>query len=186
MKKTPKGCYGYVAYQKKNQIIRTIISFALPLALFFGGWYTTKTKVNLLTIVAVLGLLPASKIMVNMIMFLKSNGCTDTMADIIKEQNIELKNIYDLNITTYKKEYQISNLSVRGNTICAVSEDVKTDMQPLEKYLKESLDHNGYKGYQLKVFTDTAKYLDRREALLKMESDEKEDAVLNFIMGLSL
>ena len=56
-----KGSYLYLDTQKKYEIARTIIYFAISFAIFFAGYSLTGTKKNLLTIVAVLGMLPASK-----------------------------------------------------------------------------------------------------------------------------
>ena len=66
-----KGEMNYINTQKKYEIIRTILYFSVSLILFIAGYVTTKTKLNVLTIVAILGCLPASKSAVNMIMFLK-------------------------------------------------------------------------------------------------------------------
>ena len=66
-----KGTRNYINSQKKFEILRTLLYFALPLGLFLIGYITTKTKVNLMTIVAVVGCLPASKSLVGAIMFLR-------------------------------------------------------------------------------------------------------------------
>ena len=55
-----KGCYGYVRSERRFQLWKTIILFLLPLALFFGGWITTGSRTTLLTVVAVLGMLPVA------------------------------------------------------------------------------------------------------------------------------
>ena len=68
--KVQKGQYGYLSYKKKFSAIVTIGMFALSLAIFIMGYVTTKTNANLLTVVAVLGCLPASKSAVSMLMFL--------------------------------------------------------------------------------------------------------------------
>ena len=59
--KIAKGQYGYMDKQRKRVIITTISYYAISLAIFAMGYITTGSKRNLLTIVAVLGLLPASK-----------------------------------------------------------------------------------------------------------------------------
>ena len=68
--KITKGCFGYLEAQRKKEIIRTIFYFALSAAIFVMGYVTTGTKMNLLTVVAVCGCLPASKSMVSMIMYI--------------------------------------------------------------------------------------------------------------------
>ena len=75
-KKVLKGSFGYLDYKKKMSAIMTMGMFALSLVIFIMGYITTKTNANYLTVVAVLGCLPASKCAVSMIMFLKAKGCS--------------------------------------------------------------------------------------------------------------
>ena len=67
MKKTEKGTPGYLSHKKHMEIIRTIIYFGIVAAIFFLGYFQTKTRLNLLTVVAVLGCLPAAKALVGVI-----------------------------------------------------------------------------------------------------------------------
>ena len=71
-----KGMRDYLKTQKNYEIARTILYFAISLTLFVAGWIATGKRENLLTVVAVLGCLPACKSMVDMIMFLKHKGCS--------------------------------------------------------------------------------------------------------------
>ena len=57
-----KGTYLYLDTQKKYEIAKTAILYSLSVAIFLTGYISTGTKKNLLTIVAVLGVLPASKV----------------------------------------------------------------------------------------------------------------------------
>ena len=66
-----KGTFLYLDTQKKYEIIRTILFYAISAAIFATGYITTGTKKNLLTMVAVLGVLPASKSLVSVIMFMR-------------------------------------------------------------------------------------------------------------------
>ena len=70
-----KGTSGYLRTQKNYEILRTVLYFAISLSLFIAGWVTTGSRENLLTIVAVLGCLPACKSLVEMFMFLRYKGC---------------------------------------------------------------------------------------------------------------
>ena len=56
-----KGDFGYPIYERKVVIIRTAVYFLMSIAVFLLGYFSTGKKENLLTIVAVLGLLPSSK-----------------------------------------------------------------------------------------------------------------------------
>lgn len=59
-----KGTSGYLRTQKNYEILRTVLYFAISLSLFIAGRVTTGSRENLLTIVAVLGGLPACKSLV--------------------------------------------------------------------------------------------------------------------------
>ena len=59
--KIKKGDAGYISRQKRNCIIKTVIEFGIVVALFVLGIWQTGDRLNLLTVVAVLGCLPASK-----------------------------------------------------------------------------------------------------------------------------
>ena len=67
MKRIEKGTPGYLDYKKKVEIIRTVIYFLLVAAIFTLGYVQTKTRSNLLTVVAILGCLPAAKALVGVI-----------------------------------------------------------------------------------------------------------------------
>ena len=57
-----KGTFGYIKRQRRWEIIRTMLMFGISIALYAAGYIATKSNKNLLTLAAVLGCLPASKI----------------------------------------------------------------------------------------------------------------------------
>ena len=67
MKKTEKGMPGYLNYKRKIEIIRTHAYFGIVIAILLLGYFQTGTKLNLLTVVAIVGCLPASKALVGVI-----------------------------------------------------------------------------------------------------------------------
>ena len=71
MQKQQKGEYGYPPYERKRVVIRTAAYFLISIAVFLLGYFSTGKKENLLTIVAVLGLLPSSKSLVSVVMYFK-------------------------------------------------------------------------------------------------------------------
>ena len=73
MKKAVKGTYGYLKIKRNWVFIRTIVFFAISIAIFITGYVTTGSRKNLFTIVAVLGCLPACKSLVNLILFFRAD-----------------------------------------------------------------------------------------------------------------
>ena len=105
--KKKKGEYGYIASQRKWEIAKTAFLFALSLAIYLTGYISTGTNKNLLSIVAVLGCLPASMCAVNMILFLRAKGCPDSLHDEISAHSEGLSQLYDCVFTSYERTYEL-------------------------------------------------------------------------------
>ena len=189
MKRINKGEYGYIAYQRKVVIIRTIIFFAISVAIFIIGYITTGTRRNLLTIVAVLGCLPACKSLVNLIMFAKAKGCSEEAHKEIEGIADSLNDVYDLYMTSYDKNYAVSHIVICGNIVTGFSEDMDPDTaRDCEKHIKEHLAIDGFKDMTIKMFTDLHKYTDRLKQLKELDDKGNYDsaAVLNTLIAISL
>ena len=167
-----KGTRGYLDTQRKYEIVRTVLYFGISLSLFISGWFLVKTRMNLLTIVAVLGCLPASKSAVSMIMYLHYHSLSPQSADKIEAHSDGLSVLYDMVFTSYEKNFQISHMAVRGNTICGYTEDNKFDEKSFAKQITGSLRTDGFKDVSIKIFTDLKKYTDRLDQLQELETDE--------------
>ena len=66
-----KGQKGYLAWNKKMSICKTLVLFAISFAVYAMGIWSTGSNQNLLTIVAVLGCLPACRSAANLIALLR-------------------------------------------------------------------------------------------------------------------
>ena len=166
------GEKNYIKTQTKYEVARTILYFAISLSLFIGGWVTTGERTNLLTIVAILGCLPASKSMVDMIMYLRYRSCSEEAASQIEKHVGSLDALYDLVFTSYQKNFVVSHLVVKGNTICGYSENASFSEQEFNKHLDGILKTDNFKDTSIKIFTDIKKYCNRLDQLVELEADE--------------
>lgn len=173
MKKVKKGEFGYVDSQTKKEVLKTIIYFGISLALFLIGYITTGSEKNWLTVVAVLGCLPSSKCAVNMIMFLKSKGCSTEVYEKIIPHGDSLLLLYDLFLTTYDKNFKIDSMMIYGDTICGYSESAKCDDVAAAKHIQSILGQNGYKHCNVKIFKELPKYLERLDSIRQLEKPEE-------------
>ena len=98
-----RGTKNYIDSQKKYEIARTLLYFGLSLSLFAAGVIQTGDRVNILSIVAILGCLPASKSAVSAIMFLRFKSCSAQAAEEIERHSEGLDCLYDMVFTSYKK-----------------------------------------------------------------------------------
>ncbi|MCH5254044.1 MAG: hypothetical protein J1F41_03900 [Lachnospiraceae bacterium] len=187
-KRVCKGEYGYIAYQKRISVIRTLLFFAISLAIYGIGIYSTGSNQNLLTIVAVLGCLPACKSAVNMIMFFKAEGCSSTTWDQVSPFDDRLTHFYDMYFTSYRENFSVSHMVLKGNVICAYTETPKCDCRAGEKHLEQMLLQDGYKNMTVKIFNNQEKYIDRLSQLsdLHVESNKNEADLIRMLYSISL
>lgn len=183
-----KGKSDYLDTQKKYEIMRTCLYFFVSLSLFAAGWISTGERLNLLSVVAALGCLPACKSTVDMIMFLRFKSIPKEAVEQI-EQNIgELEGMYDCVFTSYDKNFQVDHLVLKDHTLCCYSSHEKTDTNLGQEHLTKTLMHSGYKGLTIKIFKDLDKYTDRLKQLNELESDDAEfrAAVFETLKSISL
>lgn len=188
MKKVKKGCFGYLDYQKKVTIIRTILYFALSLSVYGLGIYSTGSNKNMLTVVSVLGLLPSCKSAINMIMFLKAKGCSEETRKKVAVFDNQMDVFYDMYFTSYQKNFLISHMVLKGNVICAYTEAPKCDCQAGEKHLEQLLQQEGCKNMTVKIFDQIGKYTDRLSQLseLTVEDSKMREDMIRMFYSVSL
>ena len=111
MKKVEKGEFGYLAYKKSRNMIKTIIAFAVVLVIFIIGFIIWKSKNNYLTMLAVVLVLPAAK----------------------------LNSVYDLVVSNKQKPVGIMAAVISDNQILAYTSAAKADKNLFETSVKEFL-----------------------------------------------
>lgn len=183
--RTKKGNYGYLSAAKKRAVLFTIFCFGISLALFFTGWYTTGTKKNLLTVVAVLGCLPASKSMVNMIMLLKAKSCPKDVYDKIAPHIGNICCLFDLHLTSYERTFAIDSMTLESKNICGYTSNPKCKPEFAEQHIKKMLEQGGFKEYTVKIFKDIDKYIIRMDQL-QTDEPHVNPEVVQMMLDISL
>ncbi|MCR5268327.1 MAG: hypothetical protein K6E16_07415 [Lachnospiraceae bacterium] len=188
MKKTEKGKWKYIKQQQLIAVIRTVILFLLSLGLYAVGYITTGSNRNLLTIIAVLGLLPAAKSMVNMIMFLRFRSLTQSAFTQYEEKRSGLSVLYENILTTKEQAYYVPVLAYRNRTICAYCPG-SGDLKTLESHLRECMKTEGI-DITAKVFSDERPFFERLATMSQMSESESEltetERVFSVVKAVSL
>lgn len=185
--KTKKGEYGYLKHQRKLEIAKTAILFCLSLAVYLSGLLTTGTNKNLLTIVAVLGCLPASRSAVGMIMFLRAKGCSEELHERILPRAQGLPQLYDVVLTSYDATFELVHMVFKGNSLIGLTVNPKCKTDACEKHLKEMMAKDAIKDVRVKIFQDTPKYLNRLDQLRELSvEDTQTNAVFSLIKAISI
>ena len=185
MFKSQKGTFGYIAKQRKIEIVKTVIMLALSLGCYNLGVYSTGSNRNLLTLVAVLGCLPMAKFCVNAIMFIRAKGCSQELHDKMEARGVS-PDYYDLYFTAFKKNYQASALTYKKKNLIVMSEDPDIDTAEGEEHLKSILANAGVSSATVKIFKDADKFIDRLTELNALEEDTNTDFIKDNLLGVSL
>lgn len=194
-----KGERGYIDAHKKAQLFKTFVFFLLPAVIFIAGLLTTKTRLNLFTVVAVVGCLPACKELVNVFMFCRRRSIPKELYEELKCHVSGMEHAYELILTTYEKNYPIHSLVIRGNEVAGYTTLKNTDLKPVEAHVTKILKENGISGVHVHIFADLKAYLDRVDALAKREEENipftpdtrypslsREQLIRGLILALSL
>lgn len=187
--KAIKGNFGYLIAKRRQVLFRTILYFGIALALFIAGYVTTGTRKNLLTVVAVLGCLPACKSMVQLIMLFRAKGCSEQTHKILAPLEGRLVGMYDLYFTSYQKNFAISHMVVDGKVILGYAQKGECELKACEEHLQMMLKQGGFKDITIKLTDDIEKYAQQLKNLNEMErtgTAEKEDEVRVLLYEISL
>lgn len=187
LSKYSKGEYEYAKYHRNIIIIFTVLLFVISLSLYLAGYITTHSNKNYLTIVAILGLLPASKSLVSVIMNFKVKTSDSSFKEQVDANIGQLAGMYHILFTSYDSNYYFSHLTITNNSLIGYSNDVKMDAKKFREHLEKHMKIEGLEGITIKVFTDCDLYIQRLIELNKLEdSSVVNQKLYNLIYSISL
>lgn len=189
MQTKKKGEFGFLYVQRKRAALRTVIFLLLPLAIFVMGYLSTKTKANLLTVIAVVGLLPACKSLVNVIMLFTTPKFDIEVYNQVNDTNVRnTKILYSLFMTSQEGNYPISCIAVKNSTIIGYSEFEKFKAQECIKHIQSILSQNAIKNVTVAFLPNIEKFRERLVQLDSLEnsSAEKDMSIAELLLDISL
>lgn len=190
--KIEKGQPGYIKARKMRYLLYAIIEFAIVAAVFILGYVQTKTRLNLFTVVAVVGCLPAAKMLVEFITMAPHKSVDAEKYREIEEKASLLTRVYDLIITSSEKVMPVDAIVISGHVVCGYTSSPKTDEVKLAKSIKDTLKGQHYDKMTVKIFHDYTAFLARAEGMNNIasvdgaDSGRKERAIRKIIMTLSM
>lgn len=183
-----KGEPDYLFRQKKLSTIKTLISYAVAVAIFIIGYLLTKTRENVFSVIAVLALLPASRNTVSMIMFLKTPAYNADIYNKILKNAGNVPVIYHLYLTSYQKNYAMTCMTARGGNLIGFSEFDKCDVNSCKEHIEGILTQNGIKNINVKIFgkNDYKMFEERLKQLQAQEAGKHDEELLSLMCDISL
>lgn len=190
--KIQKGKPGYIKAQKTKLLIWTVAEFAIVIALVVLGYIQTGSRLNLLTVVAVVGCLPAAKMLVEFITMAPHKSIDPDKYKEITEKAPLLTKVYDTIITGDDKIMPVDVFVISGHTVFGYTSSEKTDEVKVARYLKEMLHNNRIDKVTVKVLHDYKAFLARAEGMNSImtveqpENRKKEKKIRHLILTTSM
>lgn len=174
MKKAERGKPGYINSLKKKYLIISLVEFAIVAAIFTLGYFQTGSRLNLFTVVAILGCLPACKNLVEYIVVVPHKGIEYAKYEEIEEKAPAIIKVYDLVVAGQAKLMQLDVVAISGSTVIGYTSSEKTDEKKLSEYLKKLFEAGGYDKITVKIFHDYKSFLARAEGMNSIATVDKQ------------
>ena len=191
--RTEKGQPGYVKARKQKYLLGAVVEFAIVIAIFVTGYIQTGSRLNLLTVVAVVGCLPAAKMRgCNLSQWHLTRVSKKTKYQELEEKAPLILKAYDMIITSSQKIMPLDAVVVSGHIVCGYASNPKTDETALARHIKDILKDNHYDKMTVKIFHDYTAFLARAEGMNNMaeveqkESLRREKKIRKIILNISM
>ncbi len=196
MKKRAKGECGYIDYQRKRVLLITLVLYVCAIGIYLFGYMTLHTTRNVFSILAVLTVLPASKSLVNLIMFLRFRSLDKEVYAEYEGAAGDIYSAYELAMTTYERTYFIEAAACRANNLIVsfisdLPDASKKDkaIKALSAHINTVLSNDGYGDCTVKIYDDRSGYLKRLIQMnnnLEEKDSDKDDSILRTLKAVSL
>lgn len=191
--KIKKGDVGYIHSQKIKRLITTLILFAIPVIIFVSGYLYHGTRENVLTVVAIVGCLPACKSTVGLVMMMLQKAKPHSYYEEILQHAGSLTMVYEMIFTTYEKNVRVDAAVICGNTVvCLTDKETHEEVSFIENHLTKMLRHNEYP-LSVHALTSKEKFLDRLDSLNKNKENtesaadaSRKEKIKNVMLSLAL
>jgi hypothetical protein len=112
-----KGARGYLAHKKKVFGLATGLCLLVVAALFVTGLVVTGTRNNILTVVAVVGILPTGKFLVDFLMVVPYRQVGDDLFNALEGDCGSLLRRYECVFTTREQSFYVPALVVSDGLV---------------------------------------------------------------------
>lgn len=185
MKRTLKGQFGYIKNQRKIELAKTLIMLALCVATYYIGIFSTGSNKNLLTFVAILGVLPMAKFAVSTVLFSKAKGCSEELHEKLISNNVTVS-FYDLYMTAYKSSFAFSAVVYGKDSLVFLSEDEKLNENEAKAHVEQVLRNISVENVTVKIFIDSDKFIERAKQLNDGGIEEMPTVIADNILSVSI
>lgn len=187
-----KGEFGYLKKQPIRIGLFTLLMLLICAGIFITGYIIKGDSKNILTVAAVLGMLPVAKLIVSFIMYLKAEKCAcskevkEKFEDLVKGTKVIYG--FDFYMTDYKENFPLFICVSHENCLLCLLADKKYDSKLCKEYLEKYLKNNEINGINISIFDNTDKFISRCKSLDfgSYEISDKDLSSFALVKNLSL
>lgn len=168
-----RGCFEFIKKKKRRQLLMTFAMLLIGILMFIVGLFMNKfERSNLLTMLAILMVLPATKYFVGFIVVFPYKSVSRERYEHIKSLISDNTILFtDMVFTSPDKVMNLDFMIITDNQLIGLLGKKKQDIKYMENYLKETLTVNKIEGYAVKIFEDEKKF----ENCIPTKKFEKSD-----------
>ena len=170
-KRLEKGTYGYMDRLKVQEWKKAAVMLAVPILVFLIGWAVMKTRLQVVTVIAIVGCLPGCNQVVHAIMASRYHSMDRALYEEVEAARGDRMALYENVFTTYDKNFVVDSIVISGRDVLGYSSDEKTDAKAAETHLTTILKQNSYK-QNVKIMKDKKAYLTHVKELASKEPEE--------------
>ena len=174
-KKIQKGAYGYIRREKIRRLLITLLMFAIPLAIFFTGMAMHHTRNNILTVVAMVGIIPAARFAVSWIMIMTQKSAPEEIFQITEQKAANLARAYELIVTAYEGRMPLDAVVICGNNVvCYSSRGQQDKIAFMQRHIEKALSTDNFFDMKVKILQDKNAYVQRISQLAEKPDSYRE------------
>lgn len=174
---TCKGTYGYLNQNKKRAWVKAFLMLLVPFLILIAGWAVNKTRLNPVTVAAVVLSLPGCNQVVHAIIASRYRSMDPVLYEETEAARGDCLALYESVLTSYEETFTVDCLVISGRDIAGYTSDPKTNGDRAGEHIKKMLRANSYK-QNVKIFTEKKAFLERVRGLAERTPEEvpfKED-----------
>lgn len=196
--KLGKGTYGYLDRNKVYAWKKAALMLAVPILIFLAAWSIHKTRLNVMTVVAIMGCLPGCNQIVRAIMASRYHSMEKTLWESVEEARGDMPVLYENVFTSYEVNYYVDCITVSGREVAGYSSDNDLDVAKAEEHIQTMLKNSSYK-QNVKIYKEPKTFLKQIRKLSTEEPEpvpfqgddrypgfSRDEIVLHLLMAISL
>ncbi len=169
--KLEKGTYGYLNRNKISAWKKSLLMLSVPIIIFLAAWTVSKTRNNVMTVVAIVGCLPGCNQIVRAIMASRYHSIDRSLYEETEKARGDRLALYENVFTSYEQTYYVDCAVISGRDIVGYSSDERMDAGKAQEHIRGILKNNSYK-QNVKIFKERKAFLDRVRTLSAGEPEK--------------